>query len=199
MARTPTSPPRARSPFGLPEVVLASASPQRRRILEDLGLSFRVQAANVDELEAGDPVEVALANAVAKARGVDADPAALVIGCDTVVATEAGLWGKPRDEADAKRTLEHLSGRTHTVVSGLAVLRNGEIATRSVSTLVTFVDISLTSMTRYVATGEWRGRAGGYAIQGSGAALIARIDGDLLNVIGLPVNALRQIAPELHF
>jgi len=177
------------------DVVLASASPQRRRILEDLGLSFRVQAADVDEVEVGDPVEVAVGNAVAKASAVSGD---LVIGCDTVVATEAGLWGKPRDEAEARRTLEHLSGRTHTVVSGLAVTRKGELVTASSATLVTFLRLSRSSVTRYLATGEWRGRAGGYAIQGAGATLVARIEGDLLNVIGLPVTLLLEMAPELH-
>jgi septum formation protein len=178
---------------------LASASPQRRGILEDLGLSFTVQATDVDEIESGAPESVAVANAIAKARAADAPPGTLVIGCDTVVATEAGLWGKPTDAEDAKRTLEHLSGRTHQVVSGLAVVAGGELRTAATTTLVTFVDVSSTSVTRYVQSGEWEGRAGGYAIQGAGATLVARIDGDLLNVIGLPVCALREIAPELHF
>ena len=84
-------------------------------------------------------------------------------------------------------------------MSGLAVSRAGVVTTGSTTTLVTFVNASLTNVTRYVATGEWRGRAGGYAIQGAGATLVARIDGDLLNVIGLPVALLLEMAPELHF
>ena len=146
------------------------------------------------EIEQGDPAEVAIANAVAKVDGIGGD---LVIGCDTVVATEAGLWGKPRDEEDARRTLGHLSGRTHSVVSGLAVVSGGELSTSATTTLVTFSRISRDLMTNYVATGEWQGRAGGYAIQGAGAVLVERIEGDLLNVIGLPVQALLRLAPEL--
>ncbi|MEI2703515.1 MAG: Maf family protein [Baekduia sp.] len=175
-------------------VVLASGSPQRRRILEDLGLDFEVMVPDVPEREAGDPEEVAVANAVAKVRAVSGD---FVVGCDTVVATEAGLWGKPRDEEDALRTLEHLSGRTHRVVSGLAVRRDGALSTAVETTFVTFRTLEGPERHKHVAKGEWRGRAGGYAIQGSGAVLVERIEGDLLNVIGLPVQALLRLVPGL--
>ena len=176
-------------------VVLASASPQRRRILEGLGARFDVVAPEVPERDAGDPVDVAVANATAKARAVAGD---LVIGCDTVVATEAGLWGKPRDEVEATRTLEHLSGRTHRVVSGVAIVRRGQLTTAAETTLVGFRELGAAEIARYVAKGEWRGRAGGYAIQGAGVVLIARVEGDLLNVIGLPVGALLRLVPELR-
>lgn len=179
-------------------VVLASASPQRRRILADLGVEFEVRIAAIDELADGDPVDVAVANAVAKSRAVDSRPSELVIGCDTVVATEAGLWGKPRDEADALRTLEHLSGRTHRVVSGVAVVRRGELTTAAETTLVGFRELGAGEIARYVAGGEWRGRAGGYAIQGAGVTLVERVEGELANVIGLPVGALLRLVPELR-
>lgn len=178
-------------------VVLASASPQRRRILEGLGVDFVVRPSAAEEIESGEPAAVAVANALAKARGVEAGPGDLVIGCDTVVATEAGIWGKPADEAAAIRTLEHLSGRTHSVVSGLAVITDGEIQTAAVTTSVTFRTLGRAFVTGYVAGGEWRGRAGGYAIQGAGAVLVERVDGDLLNVIGLPLGALLRLAPQL--
>lgn len=179
-------------------VVLASASPQRRRLLADLGVRFSVQPVDVEELSSGDPVEVAVANAVTKALAADAGPGDLVIGCDTVVATEAGLWGKPRDESEARRTLEHLAGRTHRVVSGLAVARGGTVETASETTLVTFRSLDELDVSRSVETGEWQGRAGGYAIQGAGVTLVERIEGDLANVIGLPLGALLRLAPELR-
>ena len=178
-------------------VLLASGSPQRRRILEDLGVTFAVTVPDVPEREVGDPEEVAVANALAKARAVAAGAGALVIGCDTVVATEEGLWGKPAGPEDARRTLEHLSGRTHRVVSGLAVLRGGEPSTATATTVVTFRRLTPPLLARYVATGEWEGRAGAYAIQSAGAILVERSDGCLLNVIGLPVQALLRLAPEL--
>jgi len=178
-------------------LVLASASPQRRRILTDLGVEFEVRASDAAEIEQGEPNAVAVANAVAKAQAVAAGPGEIVIGCDTVVATDEGLWGKPRDQAQARQTLEHLDGRTHRVVSGLAVLRDGAVQTATETTSVTFRPLPEALIERYLRSGEWKGRAGGYAIQGSGVMLVERIDGDLLNVIGLPVGALLRLVPEL--
>ena len=178
-------------------VVLASASPQRRRILEDLGVEFEVRPSDVPELADGEPNAVAVANAVAKASAITADSGDIVIGCDTVVATDAGLWGKPVDRADAERTLAHLDGITHRVVSGLAVVRDGQVQTATETTSVTFRPLSDAVVDRYLDSGEWEGRAGAYAIQGAGAVLVERVDGDLLNVIGLPVSALLRLAPDL--
>lgn len=178
-------------------VILASQSPQRRRILEDLGVQFEVRPSDVPELAEGEPNAVAVANAVAKATAVAAGSADLVIGCDTVVATDAGLWGKPVDRADAERTLAHLDGITHRVVSGLAVVRDGQLQTATETTSVSFRPLTDAVVERYLASGEWEGRAGGYAIQGAGAVLVERVDGDLLNVIGLPVGALLRLVPDL--
>lgn len=182
-------------------LVLASGSPQRRRILGDLGLDFTVRVTDVAEDEAGDPAAVALGNARRKAAAAaahpDARPGELVIACDTVVATDAGLWGKPADPAQARDTLRHLAGQTHQVVSGLVLLEDGAQETAVETTAVTFRDLDEAFVDWYVSHGEWEGRAGGYAIQGRGAALVRRIDGDYLNVVGLPVAALLDLRPSL--
>ena len=179
-------------------VVLASGSPQRREMLERLGLRFSVDVPGVEEIVHGDPSEVVLANALLKARSV-AEPGSLTIGCDTDVVVEGNLIGKPEDELRAHEYVAQLSGRTHEVVSGLAILGPEEdrVRTGTVGTEVTFRRLLLAEIDSYIATGEWRGRAGGYAIQGVGASLVERVEGDVSNVIGLPVGLLLSLAPEL--
>lgn len=182
-------------------LVLASGSPQRRAILDDLGLAFEVQVSDVAEEEEGAPRAVASENALRKALAVAEGVAAgdLVVGCDTLVATDGiEIWGKPSGEADARRTLRHLSGRTHEVVSGLALVEDGEVRTATEITEVTFRDLSDAEIDWYVATGEWQGRAGAYAIQQRGAVLVNRIAGDYLNVVGLPVAALLTLRQDLQ-
>jgi septum formation protein len=182
-------------------LVLASGSPQRRAILGDLGLDFEVRVSDVAEEDEGAPRVVASENAlrkalaVANAAGPDADE--LVLGCDTLVATELELWGKPPNEDAARATLRHLSGRSHEVVSGLALVRGGDVRAATEITRVTFRALDERTIDWYLATGEWEGRAGGYAIQGRGAVLVQRIEGDYLNVVGLPVAALLALAPAL--
>ncbi len=161
-------------------IVLASTSPQRRAILEQLQIPFRVLAPDYEET-GDDPVE----HAAGKARSVDGggDP---VLGVDTVVVIDGLVLGKPRSELEAGGMLSMLAGRTHEVVSGLC-LRSGdreELARETTS--VTFRPLAADEIAAYVATGEWAGRAGGYAVQESGASLVERIDGDYLNVVGLP-------------
>ncbi|HYF25303.1 MAG TPA: Maf family protein [Baekduia sp.] len=173
---------------------MASASPQRRAILDQLGVPHVVAAQDVEELEAGEPAEVALENARRKASAARrAADGRLVLACDTVVALDGRLYGKPRDAAHARETLAALAGRTHDVVSGVVL---GDRQATAV-TRVTFRAAGEALLDWYVATGEWQGRAGGYAIQGRGAALVAAIVGDYLNVVGLPVAALLDLAPEL--
>ena len=159
----------------------------------------------VDELTTGDPVELARENARRKAEAVAAklggdEP---VLGVDTDVFLDAPpaeggrrLFGKPRDMRHAGEMLLALSGRAHTVVSGLALVRDGVTTLADASTEVVFRDVQ-PILQWYVATGEWEGRAGGYAIQGRGAALVRSIRGDYLNVVGLPVAALLDLAPGL--
>lgn len=183
--------PPAREPL-----VLASASPQRRAILTQLGVAHEVRPSDVEELSTGDPEHVALANALRKAGAIAEReaPGRLVLGVDTVVTLDGALFGKPRDAEHAAQTLGRLQGRTHQVVSGLALLPVGE---RVVTTHVSFRALSPEQVVRYVRHGEWRGRAGGYAIQERGAGLVERIDGDYFNVVGLPVTALLDLAPAL--
>jgi septum formation protein len=178
-------------------LVLASGSPQRRAILGDLGLDFEVRVSEVAEQDAGAPRAVAIENARRKALAVAAD-GELVVGCDTLVATGERIWGKPPDEAAARATLRHLSGRTHEVVSGLALVQDGEVREATETTLVTFRELDEPTIDWYLATREWDGRAGGYAIQGRGAVLVSRIEGDYLNVVGLPVAALLTLEPHLR-
>jgi septum formation protein len=178
-------------------LVLASGSPQRRAILGDLGLDFEVRVSDVAEQDAGTPRAVASENARRKALAVAGD-GELTVGCDTLVATGDQIWGKPLDEAAARATLRHLSGRTHEVVSGLALVQHGELREATETTLVTFRELDEPTIDWYLATREWDGRAGGYAIQGRGAVLINRIEGDYLNVVGLPVAALLALEPCLQ-
>ncbi len=179
-------------------VILASGSPQRREMLRRLGVEFEVQVSGVEEIVHGEPAEVVLANALLKARSVSA-PGSIVIGCDTDVVLEDHLIGKPEDEIRAHEYLAQLSGRTHRVLSGLAVLGPAADQARTgvVESRVSFRELDNQQIERYLASGEWRGRAGGYAIQGRGSSLVASIDGDVANVIGLPVALLLDLAPEL--
>jgi septum formation protein len=145
---------------------------------------------------------VTLDNAGRKARDVyRAGAGETVIGCDTVVALAGAIYGKPGDEAQARRTLSALSGTTHEVVSGLVVLSDGDGAPQErralARTEVTFVQFDGARLEWYLATGEWRGRAGGYAIQGAGAALVRSVGGDYENVVGLPLASLLELCPEL--
>jgi septum formation protein len=147
-----------------------------------------VRPADVDELTEGDPREVALENARRKALAI---PGELVLGADTDVALDGDILGKPRDAAHARQLVGRLNGRTHEVVGGIALARGGEVVATAVEvTSVTFKTSDDAALDRYVATGEWDGRAGGYAIQGEGAALVDRIQGDYLNVVGLPLERL---------
>jgi len=175
-------------------IVLASGSPQRRAILEQLGIEFRVQVPEVQELAEGESRALVIENALRKARSV---PGPTVLGVDTAVVMDDRVLGKPRDEAQAGEFLAGLSGRSHRVWSGLAVIDAAGERTAAAVTEVRMRPLDLRAVERYVATGEWRGRAGGYAIQGRGAALVEGIEGDYLNVVGLPVAELVRLAPEL--
>lgn len=177
--------------------ILASGSPQRRAILEQIGVSFEVRVPDVNELTAGPPEEVALENAYRKAAGAGAHPSAVVLGVDTIVALGARIYGKPADRAAAGETLRALSGRRHAVISGVCLIEGERVRTAAARTLVEFRELSEAAIDSYLNCGEWRGRAGGYAIQGRGALLVRVIEGDYLNVVGLPVAALVDLSPWL--
>lgn len=175
-------------------LVLASRSPQRKRILEQLGVEFRVEPADVEELTAGDPRDVVVENAVRKARAVDSDR---VLGADTEVLLGGRIFGKASSEDEAERYLRALSGHVHEVWGGLAVREGGEERVAHAVTRVRFRSLADREIGWYLATGEWRERAGAYAIQGYGCALVEAIEGDFWNVVGLPVAELMRLAPEL--
>jgi len=175
-------------------LVLASASPQRRAILEQLAVDFTVCVPDVRELTAGDAATLVVQNALLKARAVSGRR---VLGADTAVAVDDEVLGKPADEAQARAFLERLSGREHTVWSGIALIENGAEQTAADSARVRFRDLEARDLDWYLSTAEWEGRAGGYAIQGRGAGLVERIQGDYNCVVGLPVAALLRLAPDL--
>ncbi|TML65957.1 MAG: septum formation protein Maf [Actinobacteria bacterium] len=172
-------------------IVLASTSPQRRAILEQLGLPFEVVEPRYEE-RGDDPLE----HAVGKARSVEGAGDRPVLGVDTVVVCDGRVLGKPGTAAEAERMLELLGGRTHEVVSGLCLRTVGWEEARSETTRVEFRPLTPRDLGSYVASGEWEGRAGGYAIQGRGAALVRRIEGDFLNVVGLPAALLVELLAE---
>lgn len=169
-------------------IVLASTSPQRKAILEQLGIPFEVAEPRYAEHDPPGltPIEAVRAHAEGKARSVVASGDRPVLGVDTAVVLDGVSYGKPIDAAAARAMLELLAGRAHQVVSGLCLLGPRFAVVDHAVTSVWFRSLSPREIDAYVQTGEWEGRAGGYAIQGRGAALVERIDGDYLNVVGLP-------------
>jgi nucleoside triphosphate pyrophosphatase len=210
------------------KITLASGSPQRAEILTKLGLEFEVVVPGVKELTGGDPEVEVLENARRKAQAaLDAvsraggavggtapeealataggggspaatGPARLIVACDTDVVVDGRALGKPADAAEAREYLDRMSGRSHTVLSGLVVLGEGGTERSGLErTTVVFKDLSEDEKERYVRFGEWRDRSGGYAIQTLGSTLVERIEGSVSNVVGLPVGLLTGLAPEL--
>jgi septum formation protein len=184
------------------KLVLASTSPQRRAILEQLGIPFEAVAPKYVENDPPGvgPDELVRMHAEGKARSVHRD-GQFTLGVDTAVVLDGRAYGKPVDRADAERMLRELSGREHTVVSGLSLLGAGLELVGHEATDVRFRALSDEALQIYLASEEWKGRAGAYAIQGLGGRLVERIEGDYLNVVGLPgvllVSLLQRHAPSL--
>jgi septum formation protein len=180
-------------------IILASRSPQRQALLRALGLDFEVAEPAIEELTEGDPRELVLENARWKAAAVaaKAKPGTVVIAGDTEVVIDGDVLGQPEDEAEARRHLGRLSGRDHEVLGGLALLGLDEPRDGLEASTVIFRDLEPPLLEAYLASGEWSGRAGSYAIQGLGSALVAAVKGDISNVIGLPIPLLLRLAPEL--
>ena len=195
---------------------MASASPRRREILTALGVEFEVVVPEVEELGEGEPERVVVENALRKARAgaekAGAGEGDLVLGVDTEVVLDGRVLGKPRNVGEARQGLEALSGRTHEVLSGVAVVdgaffRNSRNnapfppdraeRTAVAASLVTFRALDEPTIDLYLASGEWRDRAGGYAIQGLGSILVETLQGDFSNVVGLPVRNLLELEPRL--
>ena len=187
-----------------PPLVLASASPRRLELLRQVGLEpDRVAPAELDEtpLDNETPRRLALRLAVAKAAAATkAHPDAFVIGADTVVALGRRVFGKPEDEAEARRMLERLSGRTHRVYTGVAVVApNGRRGARLSESRIRFKRIDRPELDRLLACGEWRGAAGGYRIQGRAAALAMSLQGSYSGVVGLPLHETLALLEGLGF
>jgi septum formation protein len=183
-------------------VLLASRSPQRSAILGQLGIPFRVlPSAHEEETVPGDPVATVEENARGKALHVAArvppEPDEVVLGVDTVVVLGDDILGKAADEAQAREYLLRLAGRTHEVVSGLCLVAGDRLACGHAVTCVTFRPLTEGALDRYLASGEWRERAGAYAIQGIGSSLIQGVRGDYFNVVGLPVALLADKLEQL--
>jgi septum formation protein len=178
--------------ISLPEgrrVVLASSSPRRRELLASVGLAAEIRPADIDESphQGEHPVDYVRRLAAVKAAAVERRDGEIVLAADTTVEIDGTILGKPLDDADAARMLRLLSGRTHLVHSGVSVVSACGATTIDVSTSVTFVELDDAVIAWYVGTGEPRDKAGAYAIQGAGAAVVERVDGSVTNVIGLPL------------
>jgi septum formation protein len=176
-------------------ILLASRSPQRRALLRALGVEFRAVVASVEE--GADP----LANARAKAREVAAragvPDGGAVLGADTEVLLDGRVLGKPEDAAAARRELEALAGRVHVVRTAVCVITQGDDLEAVDDARVAFRPLGPAIIDWYVTTGEWRDRAGGYAIQGAGAALVERVEGDPTTVVGLPIGRLLALLEDV--
>lgn len=206
------------------ELILASQSPRRHSLLTDVDVPFRVVSSTADEiLEGGDATIVAQLNALAKLRGAvlprDIGADAFVLGTDTVVTAAGRIMGKPSSAVEAADTLKLLSGRRHEVVSGVALLRGAEdreelferlrgeppfdvsarLRVDYAVTAVEFAALDQADIEAYVASGEWRGKAGGYAIQGLAGMLVSEIVGEYSNVVGLPLRLLARLFRDLGF
>lgn len=185
-----------------PPLRLASTSPQRRAILEQLRIPFEVVAPTYVEHDppSPEPAELVRTHAEGKARSVHTEEG-LTLGVDTAVILDGRVYGKPAGREDAEQMLRELSGRTHAVISGLCLLAPGFEHVEHEITEVAFRTLSPEMVASYLESGEWEGRAGAYAIQGLGGRLVERIEGDYLNVVGLPgallVTLLERHAPKL--
>jgi septum formation protein len=182
-----------------PPLLLASTSPQRRAILHQLGIPFDAVAPDYEEHDPpeADAEELVTGHALGKARSViDAADGRPVLGVDTTVVLDGRIYGKPTSAGDAERMLDELSGRTHAVISGLCLATPAWEVVSAVATRVTFRALTPRELGWYVASGEWEGRAGAYAIQGRGGALVERVEGDYLNVVGLPATLLVDLLAE---
>jgi septum formation protein len=177
-----------------PPLLLSSTSPQRRAILEQLQIPFDAVAPDYEEL-GDDPVEHARGKAHSVLELADGRP---VLGVDTVVLLDGDVFGKPAGAAEAEQMLERLSGRTHEVVSGLCLLTPAWEELHREVTRVTFRELTPRDLAHAVGAGEWEGRAGGYAIQGFGASLVERVEGDYLNVVGLPATVLVRVLSQRY-
>lgn len=175
-------------------IILASKSPRRKELLSFITTDFTVKSADVDETL---PQGITPDKAVEYLSKIKAEPlkneSDIVIGADTVVALDGKILGKPRDEADAFATLRMLSGREHSVFTGVSVIKGEKIETFSVQTKVKMFELTDKEIEEYIETAEPFDKAGSYGIQGKGSLLVEKIDGDYFNVVGLPISRLNRV------
>ncbi len=172
------------------KLILASASPSRKMLLEQAGLDFEVVVSGVDETVPPDYTPAQTVEALARRKGQAVQalrPEAPIIAADSVVSIDGLILGKPKDDEAAKATLRRLSGRTHELITGVCLLINGRMDLFHQVTQVTFYPLTEEEIAEYVALGESRGRAGAYGIEGIGVVLVQSIQGDYPNIVGLPV------------
>jgi septum formation protein len=181
-----------------PLVILASASPRRRELLNLIGIEHEVRPANIDEtyLAGEAPREHAERLAREKAVAIEA-PEAITIGSDTIVVVDGRVLGKPRDREHAAEMLRQLSGRSHVVMTGVAAKWRGKLVSGLEEVGVTFRPLRDDEIDRYIDTGEPMDKAGAYGIQGFGATIVERVDGDYFAVMGLPLNRLARLLETL--
>lgn len=182
-------------------MILASSSPRRRELLQQIGVRFRIQVQAVDETPgAGEAPDAYVARlALAKARAVAAlNSGSLVLGADTTVVLDNQLLVKPADDADARCMLRAMSGRTHEVLTAVALVQNAHEVVQVVRTAVTFCALTEAQIDAYIATGEPADKAGAYGIQGFGAVLVAGIHGSYSNVVGLPLTETAALLREFR-
>lgn len=181
-------------------LVLASNSPRRRDLLNQAGYPFRVIVSEADELKADDipPAELVMENARRKAADVKGKSKAheVILGADTLVIMDGKVFGKPKDEKEAIAMLTELSGKSHFVYTGIALIKGEKLFQRAEATKVTFASLSDEDIARYAKSGEPLGKAGAYAVQGRAATFIKGIEGSFSNVVGLPLYALTDLAKE---
>jgi septum formation protein len=177
----------------IPRLLLASRSPRRKDLLSMTGLPFRVVASVADETIERTPEATVLKNALVKARGAVYKPSDFVLGCDTIVYLDRRILGKPRDEQEAERFLGLLSGRTHTVFSGVALLNRGKAYTGCERTDVVFDRLTRREIRQYVRLCRPLDKAGAYGIQEWSSFFVRRLKGDYFNVVGLPLNLLFRL------
>jgi len=185
------------------EIILASSSPRRKELLEQLGLSFKIISSNVDEIAEEENAHLLVEKlAETKAREVawKCQPGYLIIGADTIVCLESEILGKPKDEAEAFEMLKKLSGKTHKVITGIALIEApcGRSIISHEETLVKFRDLEDEEIKAYIRSGEPMDKAGAYGIQKIGAILVERIDGCYFNIVGLPLTRLTKMLKEFN-
>ena len=184
-----------------PHVILASASPRRRELLALIGIAHDVRPADIDETQRPREAAAAYCERLAREKAAAMVPGpnddAIVIGSDTIVVVDDAVLGKPRDDDDARRMLTMLSGRSHTVLTAVAVARGKQVASGVESVNVTFRALAPEEIGAYIATREPMDKAGAYGIQGFGATIVERIEGDYFAVMGLPLGRLVRLLPSV--